>query len=256
MAKRQKLTNSTSETNLGTLLSGGESVFSIPYFQRPYKWKPERLQQLESDILQLVDGLTDTHFLGAIIFHGRPTNPSDPEIYEVIDGQQRLTTVFIYLCAVVKTLCKYEQYDEASALFLKYVVINRPTTFISNVRLHSSKDDRRQLNRVIQDLVDDSQFSQKLQAFAFKSLPGVGADSGRLWSNYKAALRFLSTQTNLETVERLRQIYTALLEQISVVQIDVLDPVNGPKIFDSLNFPAGTHDNGRPRTQRDLFPGR
>ncbi|HYK36912.1 DUF262 domain-containing HNH endonuclease family protein [Alloacidobacterium sp.] len=234
MAKRQKLTNNTDESNLGLMLSG-DSVFSIPYFQRPYKWKLERLQQLERDVLQLVDGLTDTHFLGAIIFHGRPTNPSDPDIYEVIDGQQRLTTVFIYLCAVVKTLCKFEQYDEASGLFLKYIVINRPTNLISNSRLQSSKDDRKQLNRVIQDLLEDPQFSSKLQSFSFKSLPAVGSDSGRLWNNYKAALRFLSAQTSLETLERLRDIYIALLEQISVVQIDVLDPINGPKIFDSLN---------------------
>jgi uncharacterized protein with ParB-like and HNH nuclease domain len=234
MAKRQKLTNNTDEANLGSMLSG-DSVFAIPYFQRPYKWKPERLQQLERDILQLVDGLSDTHFLGAIIFHGRPTNPSDPDIYEVIDGQQRLTTVFIYLCAVVKTLCKYGQYDEASGLFLKYVVINRHTTLISNTRLQSGKDDRKQLNKVIQDLLEDQLFSSKLQSFKFKPLPAVGGETGRLWNNYRSALRFLSAQTSLETIERLRDIYVALLEQISVVQIDVLDPINGPKIFDSLN---------------------
>ena len=184
----------------------GDSVFSIPYFQRPYKWKPERLTQLEQDLLQLVDGTTDTHFLGAIIFHGRPTNPSDPDIYEVIDGQQRLTTVFAYLCAVVKTLCKYGQYDEASGFFLKYVVINRHTSLISNSRLQSSKDDRAQLNRVIQDLLDDQKFSAKLQSFKFKPLPAIGSDTGRLWNNYRASLRFLSLQTSLETIDRLREI--------------------------------------------------
>jgi uncharacterized protein with ParB-like and HNH nuclease domain len=232
--KRQKLTNSTDEASLGMMFKD-DSVFSIPYFQRPYKWKPERLQQLERDLLQLVDELTDTHFLGAIIFHGRPTNPSDPDIYEVIDGQQRLTTIFVYLCAVIKTLCRYRQYDEAAGLFLKYIVINRQMNLISNVRLHSSKDDRKQLNKVIDDLLDDKQFLEKLPSFKFKPLPAVGSEFGRLWSNYRAALRFLSTQTSLETIERLRSIYIALLEQISVVQIDVLDPINGPKIFDSLN---------------------
>ncbi len=60
-------------------------------------------------------------------------------------------------------------------------------------------------------------------------------DGGRLWSNYRSALRFLTLQANLETIQRVKLIYTALLDQISVVQIDVLDPVNGPKIFDSLN---------------------
>ena len=234
MAKRQKLTNSADETSLGSLMSG-DSVFTIPYFQRPYKWKPERLQQLEQDILTLVDESSDNHFLGAIIIHGRPNNPSDPDVYEVIDGQQRVTTVYLYLCAVVRTLCKNGEYDEAVSLFLRYLVINRNTSLITNAKLQSSKDDRKQLNRVLQDLMEDSTFSDKLSSFKFKPLPAVGSDRGRLWNNYKGALRFLSSQTKLESIDRLRAIYGALLEQVSVVQIDVFDPINGPKIFDSLN---------------------
>jgi uncharacterized protein with ParB-like and HNH nuclease domain len=234
MAKIQKLTNSADETNLSLMLSG-DSVFTIPYFQRPYKWLPKRLEQLEQDILRLVDGTDDNHFLGAIIIHGRHSNPSDPDEYEVIDGQQRITTVFLYLCAIVKTLCRYKEYDEAVSLFLKYIVINRNTSLITNAKLHSSKDDRKQLNRVMLDVLGDVSFSAKLASFKYVPLPAVGSENGRLWKNYKSALRFLSTQTKQESVDRLRQIYGALLEQVSVVQIDVFDPINGPKIFDSLN---------------------
>jgi uncharacterized protein with ParB-like and HNH nuclease domain len=234
MAKIQKLTNSADETNLSLMLSG-DSVFTIPYFQRPYKWLPKRLEQLEQDILRLVDGTDDNHFLGAIIIHGRHSNPSDPDEYEVIDGQQRITTIFLYLCAVVRTLCKHKQYDEAVSLFLKYIVINRNTALLTNAKLLSSKDDRKQLNRVMQDVLSDENFTAKLASFKFRPLPAVGSDAGRLWKNYKAALRFLSSQTKQESVDRLREIYGTLLEQISVVQIDVFDPVNGPKIFDSLN---------------------
>lgn len=234
MPKRLKLTSSTDETNVGLLLSP-DAVFTIPYFQRPYKWKPERLQQLETDILNLVDGTTDTHFLGALIIHGRPSNPSDPNIYEVIDGQQRLTTTYLYICAAVKILSRNGEHKEAAGLFLRYLAINRNTTLISNAKLHSSKDDRSQLNRVLQDVLNDEKLREELGSFSFKALPAVGTDRGRLWSNYKAALRFLSAQARLETIQRVKSIYTALLDQISVVQIDVLDPINGPKIFDSLN---------------------
>jgi uncharacterized protein with ParB-like and HNH nuclease domain len=234
MANRQKLTNSADETNLGLMLSG-DSVFTIPYFQRPYKWKPERLEQIQEDILRLVDGSDDNHFLGAIIIHGRHSNPSDPDEYEVIDGQQRITTVFLYLCAVVKTLCKHKQYDEAVSLLLKYIVINRNTSLITNSKLISSKDDRKQLNRVMEDVLKDEEFTAKLAPFKYRPLPAAGGDAGRVWKNYKSALRWLSGQTKLESIERLRAIYGVLLEQISVVQIDVFDPINGPKIFDSLN---------------------
>jgi uncharacterized protein with ParB-like and HNH nuclease domain len=54
MAKRIRLTNSSDETDIATLVSG-DIVFSIPYFQRSYKWKQQRLLQLNQDILNIVD---------------------------------------------------------------------------------------------------------------------------------------------------------------------------------------------------------
>jgi Protein of unknown function DUF262 len=74
MARRSKLTNNSDEAEIAGVLSG-DSIFSIPYFQRPYKWKPERIRRLQEDILNVVDSLIDdapdSHFLGAIIIHGR-----------------------------------------------------------------------------------------------------------------------------------------------------------------------------------------
>lgn len=139
MARRSRLTNNSDETDIASLMSG-DTVFSIPYFQRAYKWKPERLKQLEADILNIVDENSDFHFLGAIIVHGRRSNPSDPDVYDVIDGQQRITTLFVYLCAIVKTLCDLDEINEATGLFLKYLVISRDTNLSSNLKLHSREN--------------------------------------------------------------------------------------------------------------------
>jgi hypothetical protein len=185
--------------------------------------------------LDLVDETSDFHFLGAVIIHGRRSNPSDPDVYEVIDGQQRITTIFLYLCAIVRTLCKKGEYGDAAGLFLKYLVIGRETTLFSNSKLHSCKDDRAELNYVFSDLLSDTQFSQRLAPFKYKPLPAVGEDTGRLRNNYRAAVRFFEQQVEKEGIKRLRDLYEALLEAMSVVQIDVWDPTNGPKIFDSLN---------------------
>lgn len=234
MPKRQKLTNSSDETEIGSLLSG-DTVFAVPYFQRAYKWKPERLKQLNDDLLSLVDGSSDSHFFGAVIIHGRRSNPSDPDVYEVIDGQQRITTVFLYLCAIVRVLCKHQQYEEAIGLFQKYLVIVRDTSLTTNSKLQSCKDDRAQLNKVLNDLMEDVTFAERVSPFRYKPMRAVGTERGRLWNNYRSALRFFDDQVKKETVERLRALYGALLDSISVVQIDVWDPTNGPKIFDSLN---------------------
>lgn len=232
--KRQKLTNSSDEASVSDLISG-DLVFSIPYFQRPYRWEPKRLKQLNEDILTVVDERADSHFLGAIIIYGRPSNPSDPKVYEVIDGQQRLTTIFLSLCALVRTFCEHGEHDEAASLFLKYLVISRNTTLITNSKLQSCKDDRSQLNFVFSHLMRDSKFVEKVAPFKFIPLPATGAETGRLRNNYKASLRFLADQVQNEGIDRLKEIYRALVEYMSFVQIDVWDPTNGPKIFDSLN---------------------
>jgi hypothetical protein len=78
-------------------------------------------------------------------------------------------------------------------------------------------------------------FAKKLGTFRFKPLPSTGSDKGRLWNNYKASLRFFGHQVEKEGIERLRLLYTKMLESMSFVQIVVNDPTNGPKIFDSLN---------------------
>jgi hypothetical protein len=234
MARRNRLTNNSDETELSALLSG-DTVFAIPYFQRAYKWKPERLAQLNRDLLNLVDELSDFHFLGAIIIHGRRSNPSEPNVYEVIDGQQRITTIFLYLCAIVRVLIKKAEYAEASGLFQKYLVITRETALVSNSKLHSAKDDRGQINFVFNDLLSDPGFSERIAPFKYKPLPTTSSDTGRLRTNYRTSVRFFEDQVNKENLDRLRALYKALLESMSVVQIDVWDPINGPKIFDSLN---------------------
>lgn len=234
MARRNRLTNNTDETDIASLISG-DSIFSIPYFQRPYKWKTPRLQQLQNDLLSLAEDASDFHFLGAVIVHGVRTNPSDPDLYEVIDGQQRITTLFLYLCATVKTLCNMEEYSEAAGLFLKYLAINRDTGSVSNFKIHSCKEDRAQLRYVYSDVLSDPKLQEKLGGFVLKPLPKSGADSGVLRNNYKYALRFLKDEVEQGGLTRLQQIYRCLLGKMSVVQIDVWDPTNGPKIFDALN---------------------
>lgn len=233
MAKRSRLTESSDETEVSQLIAG-DSVFTIPYFQRPYKWKTEKLKQLTHDILNVIDE-SDSHFLGAIIIHGRRNNPADPSVYEIIDGQQRITTIVLFLCAVIKTLCAEKEYSEAAALFLKFLVINRETKLPSNIKLHPCKEDRVQINDVFSSLMSSNSFVEKLGGFELKLLPPTGKKRGILKNNFNYALRFMKAQVETEGIERLHAIYGAILDLMSVVQINVSDPTNGPKIFDGLN---------------------
>lgn len=229
-----KLTNNTGETDIGSLI-GRDAIFVVPFFQRPYKWKPARLAQFETDLLSLVDTSNDVHFLGAVIIHSLPSNPSDPDAYELIDGQQRLTTIYLYLCAIVKTYIEHGDMDTAQKIFRKYLVAAVGSYNHSNLKLQSSKEDQGDLNAVVREVLATKNFDKQLEGFRFSPLSNSVESNQRIAANFRSAKAFLRKQLNTEGIERLNQIYTCLIQSMTVVQIDIKDPTNGPKIFDSLN---------------------
>ena len=236
MSSITRLTNNSDETDISSLISK-DNIFSIPFFQRPYKWKPDRVKKIQEDILSLVDGTSEFHFLGAVIVHGRRTNPADPDVFEVIDGQQRLTTIYLLLCATVKVLWESNEIDEAVSIFQKYVAVTRNLRTMSNARLQSCKEDRPQLNYVIRDCMNNDQFKSSLGNFEFRPLPIAAntRDTGTLRNNYLSMVRFLKKEKDDNGIERVRDIYSCLLNKVTIVQIDIKDPASGPSIFDSLN---------------------
>ncbi len=78
-----------------------EFVFSIPVYQRPYSWTTEQSEELYQDLLRAMgsgDKPTDDispYFLGSIVLI-----KSDEPDAQVIDGQQRLTTLTMLLSAI------------------------------------------------------------------------------------------------------------------------------------------------------------
>lgn len=251
MPAEPKLTLSTDEVRISGLFTG-RNIYNIPYFQRPYKWNRERTNQLEADVLKLVGGETDVHFLGAIITHQRSrANASQSHIIEVIDGQQRLTTIYLYILAAVRTLIDNNEIEEAKALFLNFLVDNLSTGTGSNLRLHTSHEDRSRLNMVVQEILNTNEFADKLIGFTFRRLATAdSADSNKgkaIKNNYASAKRFFASQFREGGTERVSAVYSAMLEHLTVVQIEVQDPTNGPKIFDSLN------SRQQPMTTGDLI---
>jgi uncharacterized protein with ParB-like and HNH nuclease domain len=240
-----KLTTNTDETMFGLLLSG-DRIFSIPYFQRPYKWRDDKLEKLEKDIESIIE-TDDSHFLGAIIIFERQSSPTEPNHYEIIDGQQRTTTIFLYLCAIIKQLCKVEKYYEASSLFKRYIVIDRDSQLSSNLKLQSCRDDRSDLNKVIEDLLNNNVFKQKLGTFEYHKLKANDSQSARIWKNYQHACKYLKRQVDEYGPDRLIEIFKVVLESMSVVQIVVKNPTDGPKIYNSLN------SSQEPMTTGDLI---
>lgn len=83
----------------------GEKQNMIPLFQRPYTWEKKDWQALWSDILAQYESDSDqNHFLGAIVSMPARTVPVGVNKHLIIDGQQRLTTIALLLCALRKAI--------------------------------------------------------------------------------------------------------------------------------------------------------
>ena len=75
--------------SVGALFGDVNARYTIPIYQRNYAWDAEQIEQLISDVHDAMRDRDDTYFLGNLIVTVRDSKTTD---YEVIDGQQRLTT--------------------------------------------------------------------------------------------------------------------------------------------------------------------
>ncbi len=68
---------------------------NISYYQRPYKWDDDRVQNLIQDFYKNKTERNDNmkYFVGSVVLVSDKTKPNSP--MDIVDGQQRITTVFL-----------------------------------------------------------------------------------------------------------------------------------------------------------------
>ena len=93
----------------------------VPLFQRQYVWNEEQhwtplWEDIERKFTEALDGRKDApnHFLGAMVFDQKQTPTGHVVVRQVIDGQQRLTTLQIFLSAY-RDFCKHQGCDPLAA---------------------------------------------------------------------------------------------------------------------------------------------
>lgn len=95
------------ETTLNKLLNTSRQ-FIVPIFQRNYSWQKRQYEQLWFDILRASKFKEkQNHFIGSIVYIDMGTPAGRPQQLLLIDGQQRLTTISILLCAIKDYVQKF-----------------------------------------------------------------------------------------------------------------------------------------------------
>lgn len=83
------------ELSISELYNGDKVTYEVPIYQRNYAWEKDEISALIQDVYDAFENKKQTYFIGTLVsFH------KGDQVYEVIDGQQRLTTINIILSAM------------------------------------------------------------------------------------------------------------------------------------------------------------
>jgi uncharacterized protein with ParB-like and HNH nuclease domain len=202
----------------------GEKQNLIPLFQRKYTWAKKDWQVLWEDLLvQYELPENSTHFMGAVVSLPARSVPVGVSKYLIIDGQQRLSTISILLCAL------RDELDPTNASRIQEVYLtNRYRSPEDLLKLVPTQADRDAYRALVIDRDAGTHSGLIVDAYRyFRQMIDNARDSD------DAAI---SCEKLLSTVEH----------NLQVVMIN-LDEVDDPYlIFESLNA------KGEPLTQADL----
>jgi hypothetical protein len=185
---------------------------------------------LFEDVLSVDDGQGDSRFLGAVVFEAEEPRIGHPTRYWVIDGQQRLTTLFLFLAAIVGELNRLGAIEKAAALAENYLLISAAGEMQNEPKYRPTVLDTRQFNVVLRSmripeivLVPNSQ----------------GPESGRMTKGHNLAQKLLRKRVGAlepdEAVEWLWGFAGCLLQGVRFVTITLGDDHDSSEVFDRLN---------------------
>ena len=101
--------------NIGGVFSDGGNVhYVLPRFQRAYAWGTQQWHTLWNDVMEVRRSANDAteHFLGAIVVIEEETRGVHIPTYTLVDGQQRLVTLSVFLHAMAEQTDDDELRDE------------------------------------------------------------------------------------------------------------------------------------------------
>ncbi len=203
------------------------SQFVIPVYQRNYTWSPEgQTARFMNDVEDLLEKRADSHFLGILIYLESEISAMYKEI-QIVDGQQRLTTSFIFLLCLKRAAQELNEKD-TFGMIDDYYLYNR----------HAVKDARLRLKPAVSD--DD--VYAKLVYGSYRDLTRSEKEAG-VYRNYdyiyRRIMEFRKKHSLLEILD--------CLSRIDILVFPLSESDNAQQIFESIN------STGAPLTSADLI---
>lgn len=207
------------QDNFLSFLKSSEKL-RIPIYQRKYSWNIKQCNELWNDILSIGNEIEEsTHFIGSVVYiKEKHSFPGELNTFLVIDGQQRITTISLLLCA----LCNYlkENPDKYDYTKLRdYYLINSKENGVDKYKLLLTKDDKDSFKKLLDNISSDS---------SGNDIKFDENDSVRIQENYE----FFKNKIAKEDFNTILNGIFGLI----FVQIDLERGKDNPQlIFESLN---------------------
>ena len=196
---------------LNQLLSSTNEQFTIPPYQRRYSWKSRQIYELIEDV-ELVES-SDTHLLGSIVcltsHHTAGINN-----LELVDGQQRLTTISILLECIRERLVAEEENDRASELARLLTTKALGGKAMPKIELESADGD--EFRRLIEN-------------------KGIEQDAACQNQHLLAAFTIVRSWVDEQTLDALGIFIYKLQNQTLIIRLDVGDAKDAFKLFETIN---------------------
>jgi len=188
--------------------------YIIPDYQREYVWKENNVSRFLDDIYEEFEANTKSeYFIGSIV-----VCKNDDKSREVIDGQQRLTTLFLILCSLKKLFNNNK--DMVDLLNPKIY----EKGFI-NGKLSSSY-------KLILQYEDSKDLIEKIEKNSYTN-NSFKQSSKNIINAYEYITNFL--EINFKEEEKLIQFSNYLLNKVNLIQIETSDISDALKIFETIN---------------------
>lgn len=236
----------------------------IPLFQRQYVWSREQQwvplwEDIERKFIEYLSGTRDApiHFLGAMVLDQKQTPATHVEKRQVIDGQQRLTTLQIFLAAL-RDFCREHQCEELAKELDGYT-LNRGMMAhpdVDKFKVWPTQLDREQFRDVVGlgsrgDI--ERKYPPRRQKYARKDDPRPRMVEAYLFFSDQLRDFFVGTEgesplaVEQTLASRVEEAFQALKNALQVVAIDLEKDDDAQVIFETLNA------RGEPLLPADLL---
>jgi uncharacterized protein with ParB-like and HNH nuclease domain len=213
-------------------------LFKIPDYQRGYAWEKKNWDDLKQDLELLTIGRN--HFTGTLVL--RPVNPGTPKfrdesgssynLFDVIDGQQRLTTAIMLLDVI---------HDEFERLDTQKLADGLKKTYLAMTDMNGQTQTKLTLNRDCQDF-----FLNTVLGFgAVVTGPQIRSHQ-LLKEGHEYFSAYLLDQRNIlkdAYKSWLNDLYIKITQHLTVLLYEVENDIDAGILFEAVN------DRGRPLTE-------